>query len=107
MTKTAQRTFAQRCQAIADDLGVGIDFFQDEKYQEPFVDDGTLHVVNRTGMRACFAIGEDASAADWNITARKILTALGLETKIGKRVLQEERTNDADEYCEHCGRGQY
>lgn len=101
------KTFTQQCQTIADDLGFEIDFFQDEKYQEPFCDDGVLHVVNRTGMRACFRIGEDTSAIDWNIAARKILTALGLESKIGKHVPEDEKVEDADEYCSHCGRGQY
>lgn len=102
-TQRKLTAFEKRCQEVADKMDVEVTFYRDkEPFQDPFEDDGNLHVISR-GSRAAFSIGQDTPAAIHNEKTRAILTALGMEKKIGERVLVDE-TEEDDDCCPECGR---
>ena len=101
--------FETLCNQVAERYGLQEPmFFTDNQKQDPFEDDGNLHVMRR-GLRAVFGIGDEVPSEEYNHLTRCILTDLGLEKKINDRVLLEEEDGDEyeDEYCSHCGRGGY
>ena len=84
-------SFKKRCESVADQIGVTVDFFKDSHQQEPFEDDGNLHIV-RNGLRACFDVGNGQSntGKKQNVLSEHILAALGIKSYIRNRVLVEE-----------------
>lgn len=97
--------FKQKCQRISDQLGLADpEFYEDSDQQDPFYDDGTLHVV-KYGVRACFHLDEDTEGSLQNERTRIILGALNMKRKINDRVLVDDDLNAEEEYCPHCGRG--
>jgi hypothetical protein len=99
------RLTRKNCEAVAGKLGLGVEFYEDgPRPADCLQDDGTLHVSNAAGFRACFDVshGQSSDGKEQNECTRAVLTALGMEKKITDRVLVEEEEKDA--YCPHCCR---
>ena len=99
--------FEKRCRKVAEDMDIGIDFYDDDSKAGAHEDDGTLHVVWR-GKRACFDVSncQDDAPSVQNGKTRQVLKSLGLEKWIGEDVLVDEDDEDDEEQgCPHCGRG--
>lgn len=101
--------FERQCVKASEATDVEVHFprIAGERHQEPFEDDGYLHVM-KGKERACFDVGGGQSLCgkQQNERARAVLTALGMARKITPRVLVEEADDeDEDGHCPHCGRG--
>ena len=84
----AARLFEARCTEVAAKFGFDIVCFHDESYQEPYEDDGALHVIDPdTLCRACFDVSDcqRLSAGHQNRNTRRVLKELGIEHLYGKR----------------------
>lgn len=94
--------FEQLCEKVSEDLDIGVLLHGKEKGSGCFEDDGNLHIHHR-GVRVSFDVGngQSASGAEQNARTRKVLTALGMESKITDRVLVEE-VEETDEDCDNC-----
>ena len=79
--------FEQKCEKVADQVGVDVWFHDEPKSQKPFADDGMVHVCG-AGLRAVFNIGQDCTAARFNMKAREIMVRMG--KTITDRVLEDE-----------------
>ena len=61
--------FRKKCEQLAGVLGIDVAFYDDTEKQDPFEDDGSLHIVDvRAKLRAAFDVsnGQRLSAADQN-----------------------------------------
>lgn len=103
--------FEKRCIIAARDAGVEVIFFRDDvdHKNDAVEDDGSLHVT-RSGLRACFDVGDGQSRSgyDQNVKTIMVLSGLGLwldmEQKSKDRVLVDETAEeDDDDECPHCG----
>lgn len=105
--KELRTAFERRCEKVAEETGVGVDFFgaKGDKYKsDVYEDDGNLHIFIRNEW-ACFNVGQGQTleGKEQNENTRKVLTALGLEKHITNRSLVEEEEEE-DDCCHHCGR---
>lgn len=78
----AARLFEARCVEVAAKFGFDIVCFHDETYQEPYEDDGALHVIDPdTLCRASFDVSDSQrlSAGHQNRNTLRVLKELGLE----------------------------
>lgn len=97
----------KKCQKIADDLNLGVCFFEDGPNcpVDNFEDDGYLHIRKSYGQRACFDVGKDQSlsGAEQNENTKEVMKMLfGNNTKkINDRVLVDEY--EETELCPCCG----
>lgn len=102
-----QSKFRQKCERVADKVGIEVYFDSDKREDDAFEDDGCLH-IRRHQLRAMFGIGEDTPGEKANEMVREIMEAVGLKRKIGKRVLVEEEcetcNGDGETECSCCGR---
>jgi hypothetical protein len=106
MTTKRTTQFERDCRAVAEETGIEVDFFYNEKGSDCYEDDGNLH-IHKSGMRAVFNVGHngDLPGAEQNERTRKVLNALGMGKKISDRVLvTEEAEEDDDDVCGECGR---
>jgi hypothetical protein len=99
-----KEAFIQRCERVAENMGVEVVFFKGDGFERQFEDDGCLHIV-RASTRACFDVsnGQNGSGEAQNAKTREVMRALGMTKLIGDSVLVDERDDDAD-VCPHCGR---
>lgn len=102
----SEKTFRTRCIVADEDVMfcTGDATTPDTEYE----DDGYLH-VRRFGVRAVFDVGcgQSLDAKEQNVNTRRIMEALGLDSKIGNvggRVLIDETYDGEDaDRCRECG----
>lgn len=71
--------FQRACESISETLYVDVSFYPEDIGQDPYEDDGLLHIT-KCGLRAVFDVGNGQSltASRQNKRARAVLTALNL-----------------------------
>ncbi len=72
--------FQMLCENISAETEIEVSFYPDTNAQEPFEDDGNLHVV-REDVRAVFDVGngQSLSPSKQNARAKRILRKLKLQ----------------------------
>lgn len=85
--------FEQRCEKVADSIGVEVWFIDEPKTQSPFQDDGMVHICG-AGKRAVFHVGQDCGAKAFNVVAKQIMEAMG--KAVTDRVLEDVDMDDED-----------
>lgn len=106
--------FEKDCERIEEETGISVyfPFTVESKKVEVVEDDGALHVT-KSGVRACFSIGQDRPLREQNERMMTVLKTLKLDQeKYLKRALwsdediETEEHEDEDE-CPHCGHSRH
>jgi hypothetical protein len=99
------KTFRNRCDRVSGATGIEVMYFEDDPLQaDAFEDDGTLHIRQASGLRACFDVGnsQSLSGREQNVRTRAVMDMLGL--KVTDRVLTDDTDDDDEDVCPECGR---
>lgn len=94
-----KESFRIKCVNIGRLVGVELSFFDDDRGDRSFEDDGAWHVV-RHGLRACFNVASDDAKVQ-NGRVKDVMRRLKLKPT-GVDLIDEDVFDD--DTCPHCGR---
>ena len=97
-----RKAWIEAAELASKNAGVELSWYDDDRKDDAFHDDGTLHVLIHK-KRACFSLGQDTPAHKVNRQTKAILESLNMPELYSDRTTTDVNS-DEGEHCPHCGR---